>query len=107
MASIFILPVSALAIPGLIISTFINIGLDLLFVLVFKWGIAGVAIASVLAQGGAFFTAVIYLNRTHKIIRFSFKDLSFDKVIFKKSVKIGLPTGLQQSFGNSLAVIME
>ncbi|NOQ27429.1 MAG: MATE family efflux transporter [Bacteroidales bacterium] len=82
----------------LIISTFINIGLDLLFVLVFKWGIAGVAIATVLAQGGAFFTAVVYLNRTHKIIRFALKGLSFDKVIFKKSVKIGLPTGLQQSF---------
>jgi putative MATE family efflux protein len=82
----------------LIISTFINIGLDLLFVLVFKWGIAGVAIATVLAQGGAFFTAVIYLNRTHKIIRFAFKDLKFDKIIFKKSIKIGLPTGLQQSF---------
>lgn len=82
----------------LIISTFINIGLDLLFVLVLKMGIAGVAIASVIAQGGAFFTAIIYLNRTHKIVRFSFKDLKFDRDIFKKSVRIGLPTGLQQTF---------
>jgi putative MATE family efflux protein len=82
----------------LIISTFINIGLDLLFVLVLKWGIAGVAIASVIAQGGAFITAIIYLNKTHKIVRFSFKNLHFDKVIFKKSLKIGLPTGLQQTF---------
>ena len=82
----------------LIISTIINIVLDLLFVLVFKWGIAGVAIASVIAQGGAFFTAIIYLNKTHKIIRFSFKDLNFDKILFKKSVRIGLPTGLQQTF---------
>jgi len=82
----------------LIISTIINIVLDLLFVLVFKWGIAGVAIASVIAQGGAFFTAIIYLNKTHKIIRFSLKDLNFDKILFKKSVRIGLPTGLQQTF---------
>ncbi|MBU8893952.1 MAG: MATE family efflux transporter [Bacteroidales bacterium] len=82
----------------LIISTIINIGLDLLFVLVFKWGIAGVAIASVMAQGGAFLTAIIYLNRTHKIVRFSFKGLAFDKEIFKKSVRIGLPTGIQQTF---------
>jgi putative MATE family efflux protein len=82
----------------LIISTIINIVLDLLFVLVFKWGIAGVAIASVIAQGGAFLTAIIYLNKTHKIIRFSFKDLKFDKILFKKSVRIGLPTGLQQTF---------
>lgn len=82
----------------LIISTLINIVLDLVFVLVFKWGIAGVAIASVIAQGGAFLTAIIYLNKTHKIIHFSFKDLSFDKIIFKKSVRIGLPTGIQQTF---------
>jgi putative MATE family efflux protein len=82
----------------LIVSTVINIVLDLLFVLVFKWGIAGVAIASVIAQAGAFLTAIIYLNKTHKIVRFSFKDLNFDKVIFKKSIRIGLPTGIQQSF---------
>lgn len=82
----------------LIISTFINIGLDLLFVLVFQWGIAGVAIASVIAQGGAFITAIIYLNKTHKIVHFSFKELVFDKDIFKKSLRIGLPTGLQQFF---------
>lgn len=82
----------------LIVSTFINIGLDLLFVLVFKWGIAGVAIASVIAQGGAFLTAIIYLNRNHKIIRFSFTKLVFDKDIFKKSIRIGLPTGIQQTF---------
>ncbi len=82
----------------LIISTIINIGLDLLFVLVFKWGIAGVAIASVIAQGGAFLTAIIYLNKNHKIIRFSFTKMVFDKDIFKKSIRIGLPTGIQQTF---------
>ncbi|MCB2195507.1 MAG: MATE family efflux transporter [Bacteroidetes bacterium] len=82
----------------LIISTFFNIGFDLLFVLVFKWGIAGVAIATVLAQAGAFITAIIYLNKTHKIIQFSFINLIFDKSIFKKSIRIGLPTGIQQTF---------
>ncbi|MDY6800115.1 MAG: MATE family efflux transporter [Bacteroidota bacterium] len=82
----------------LIISTFINIGLDLLFVVVFHWGIAGVAIASVIAQGGAFLTAIIYLNKNHKIIHFTFKNLVFDKQIFKKSIRIGLPTGIQQTF---------
>ena len=82
----------------LIVSTFFNIGFDLLFVLVFKWGIAGVAIATVLAQGGAFLTAIIYLNKKHEIIRFSFTKLVFDKTIFKKSIRIGLPTGIQQTF---------
>lgn len=82
----------------MIISTIVNIVLDLLFVLVFKWGIAGVAVATVISQAGAFLTAVIYLNRTHKIIRFSFSDLTFDWAIFYKSIRIGLPTGIQQTF---------
>lgn len=82
----------------LIISTFFNIGFDLLFVIVFKWGIAGVAIATVLAQAGAFISAIYYLNKTHKIIQFSFIHLIFDKNIFKKSIRIGLPTGIQQTF---------
>src|SRR6056297_1342550 len=82
----------------LIISTFFNIGFDLLFVLVFNWGVAGVAIASVIAQGGAFITAIIYLNRSKHLIHFSFTKLTFDRNIFKKSLRIGIPTGIQQTF---------
>jgi len=82
----------------LIISTIFNIAFDLLFVMVFKWGIMGVAVATVISQAGAFITAVIYLNKTHKVIRFSFADLKFDREIFNKSIRIGLPTGIQQTF---------
>jgi len=82
----------------MIISTFLNIVLDLFFVIVLKMGIEGVAYATVLAQGIAFIIAVIYLNKYHSIIRISFKNLTFDKDIFLKSVKIGVPTGLQQTF---------
>jgi putative MATE family efflux protein len=81
----------------LIVSTVFNIGFDLLFVVVFGWGIAGVAVASVLAQAGAFITAVIYLNRYHKIIHFSLFQLVFDRELFRKSIRIGLPTGIQQT----------
>ncbi len=82
----------------LIIATLANIVLDLLFVIVFKWGIAGVAVATVISQGGAFFTALIYLDRTHPVMKFSLFGLKFDKEIFWKSVRIGLPSGLQQTF---------
>ena len=75
-----------------------NILLDLLFILVFKWGIAGAALSTVISQIGAFATAIIYLNRNHHIIRFSPKEIQFDKLIFWQSVKIGLPTGIQQTF---------
>ncbi len=82
----------------LIISTFFNIGFDLLFVLVFKWGIVGVAVATIIAQGGAFITAIIYLNRYHQIMQFSLVNMKFDRDIFRKSFRIGLPTGFQHTF---------
>jgi len=82
----------------LVISTIVNIILDLLFILVFKWGIAGAALATVIAQGGAFISLVIYLNKTHDIIKFRFTNISFDWIIFKDIVRIGLPTGFQQTF---------
>jgi len=82
----------------LILSSILNIILDLLFVMVFKWGIAGAAWATVISQGVAFITALLYLNSTHKIMKFSFAKLRFDKDLFYKSLKIGLPSGLQHTF---------
>lgn len=82
----------------LIISSLFNIIFDLLFVMVFDWGIAGAAWATVIAQGGAFISGIIYLNRTHKIINFSLFKLVFDREIFLKSLKIGIPSGIQNSF---------
>jgi len=82
----------------LVIATISNILLDLLFIVVFKWGIAGAAIATIISQGGAFITAVIYLNRTHQVFNLSWRKLDFDRLIFRKSLKIGLPSGLQSTF---------
>lgn len=82
----------------LVIATITNILFDLLFVIVFKWGIAGAAIATIISQAGAFISAVIYLNRTHEIVRLKSLKLQFDYDIFIRSIKIGLPSGLQQTF---------
>jgi putative MATE family efflux protein len=82
----------------LIIATILNIILDLLFVLVFGWGIAGVAVATVMAQGISFGLSVLYLNRYHQLIRVSYSGLVFDRDIFRKSLRIGIPTGLQHTF---------
>jgi len=81
----------------LIFATLTNIVFDLLFVIVFKWGVAGVAIATVISQGGAFITAILYLNKTHKVVNLSISKLHFDKTIFNQSIRIGLPSGLQQT----------
>ncbi|MEI6061190.1 MAG: MATE family efflux transporter [Bacteroidota bacterium] len=82
----------------LMISTIMNVILVWLFVAIFKWGVAGSAWATVIAQAGAFITGVIYLNRTHEVVKFNSLKLVFDWAIFRKSLMIGLPTGLQQTF---------
>jgi len=82
----------------LAIATVFNIAFDLLFVVVFKWGVAGAAMATVLAQGGAFATAVFYLNRNHTLLNYSLTRMHFNWRIFTQILKIGLPSGLQQTF---------
>jgi len=80
------------------LATVINIGLDLLFIVKLGWGIEGAAFATIIAQGTAFIFAVFYLNKTHELIKFNIREFAFDFEIFKQSVRIGLPTGLQQTF---------
>jgi putative MATE family efflux protein len=82
----------------LILATLTNIAFDFLFVVYFQWGIEGAAWATVLSQGGAFFTAIIYLNKKHPVVNVSIRKYIFDRDIFRKSLRIGLPSGLQQSF---------
>jgi putative MATE family efflux protein len=81
----------------LIIATVANIIFVLLFVAVFKWGIAGAAYATLLANAIAFGLAIYWLNKTHKLIRIAIRGLHFDRQIFNQSIKIGLPTGVQQT----------
>ncbi len=82
----------------LILSTLTNIILDVLFIVVFGWGIKGVAIATLISQALAFVAIILYLNKTHKIINLSLRKLVFDYDIFRKSIRIGFPVGAQQAF---------
>lgn len=82
----------------LAISAIINIILDILFVVVFEWGIEGVAWATVIAQAISFFFAINYTNRKSPIIKLNLLKLDFDRRIFLESVKLGIPAGIQQFF---------
>ncbi|MCF8226366.1 MAG: MATE family efflux transporter [Bacteroidales bacterium] len=82
----------------LILATVLNIVLDLIFIVVLGWGVEGAAWATLIAQGVSFFTAAIYLNRTHALIKFNIRKFAFDKKVFRESIRIGLPTGLQHTF---------
>jgi putative MATE family efflux protein len=82
----------------MIIATLLSVVLEVIFIPVLKMGIEGAALAGVIAQSTAFLIATFYLNKKHEFIRISFLRIYFDKDIFYKSLKIGLPSGLQQTF---------
>lgn len=87
----------------LIISSIINVALDLLFVAVFGWGVSGAAIATVIAQGFSVILCLIRMCRIEDYTRLDFKKLHFDKEMMAEVVKQGLPTGIQNaviSIGN-------
>ena len=79
----------------LIISTILNIILDLLFVVVWHFGVEGTAWATIISQGTALVIAILYLRKKGEIIEFSFRRFKFDTAIFKQILKIGIPSGLQ------------
>ncbi len=84
----------------IIFSIILNIVLDLIFVLVFGWGIYGVAWATAISSILAWIGLWHHLNRgEYKIIRFNlnYKKWVFDKENFILSLKIGLPSGVQQT----------
>lgn len=81
----------------LIISTILNIILDLFFVIGLDLGVAGAAWATAIAQGVSFVIAAIYLNKTSDVFNIKPSQMEFDKDILKKSLMIGLPTGVQQT----------
>ena len=82
----------------LIIASVANVLLDLLFVIVFKWGVAGAAWATIVSQGLSFLLCVMYVNHKHEIIRVRLHFSDFDRKIFGQCLRLGLPTGLQQMF---------
>jgi putative MATE family efflux protein len=84
----------------LLVSSLVNVALDCWFIISFKWGVAGAAIATVISQVICVIVSYIYLRR--KFPRQ--KDIKlFNIPLCKTIVKIGLPTAIQQSivsFGN-------
>lgn len=80
----------------ILLATLLNIGLDLLFIAGFGWGIEGAARATVIAQGIGMCVALVYVDHTHPLLSIKKQDLVFDYSLFKAGLKIGLPTSIQQ-----------
>ncbi|KLA48043.1 diguanylate cyclase, partial [Ligilactobacillus ruminis S23] len=86
----------------LIFATIVNVILELLFLLVFHWGIAGAGFATVLAQGVSVVLCIVYIIRKLPLLQIEWKDF---KTITKKSLGKHLYVGLPMAFQMSIIAI--
>lgn len=81
----------------LIISSLVNVVLDLLFVAVFQWGVGSAALATVISQFTSAALCFRTLVTTREEYRLNVKNIRFDSYMLKQIIRNGLPTGLQNS----------
>lgn len=87
----------------LILTSLVNVVLDLVFVLCFHWGVAGVAWATILSQFLSAFLGMAVLLRSQEDYRVRWNEMKADRRLLGQIVLIGLPAGLQNaiiSFSN-------
>ena len=81
----------------LAISSVLNIVLDLVFILVFRWGVIGAALATVLSQGISGVCCLFYVGRTFPILHGSRSEWKVQPRYMVRLCTIGIPMGLQYS----------
>ncbi|MDD3795618.1 MAG: MATE family efflux transporter [Lachnospiraceae bacterium] len=98
----------------LMISSVTNVILDLLFVIVFHWGVAGVGIATITAQAVAMVLALLKLGgrslsgkKRPQEFRLELGKLRVDKNMAKKILLYGIPSGLQMAIISLSNVVIQ
>lgn len=79
----------------LVLTSVLNIILDLVFVLVFKMGIEGVAFATIISQFVSAGLILLLLTASRDVYRLTWNDLAIDGGIMKHIFTVGLPAGIQ------------
>lgn len=79
----------------LAVSGVVNVIINLLLVIVFHMGVAGVAIATVISQCISAFLIVLCLTKADGVLYLNIKEIKFHKEKFMQMIKIGLPAGIQ------------
>ncbi len=81
----------------LLISSVTNLVLDLLFVIVFHWGVAGAAIATVISQIASAVAAYVYMVRKYEVFRFRVRELRWYTDTARVVLRQAIPSTLQQT----------
>ncbi len=91
----------------LLIACGLNIALDLLFVAVFQWGVAGVAIATIISQAISGVLCLLQLMRMKNVLEVTWRSLWPKASVVKKLVLLGLPSGLTQAIFSFAMIIVQ
>ncbi len=91
----------------LIFSSLLNVGLDILFITQFHLGVAGAAIATVIAQGISVLLCIIYIIKKTEILIPQRKHFAYDPALYKELLGQGYAMAMQSAIVNSGSVILQ
>lgn len=85
---------------AIVISSVINVALDLLFVAVFPWGVAGAAWATIIAQAFSALYLILYCYKKEPLLHIELKQSLFDWGLLKECITLSLPRIIQSFMGS-------
>lgn len=91
----------------LILSSLVNIVLDLLFIAVFHWGVWSAAAATTISQAVSMVLCLIHLTKKGTIYQVRLRDLRLDREMLGQIFRYGLPSGVQNSVIGFANVIVQ
>ena len=91
----------------LILSSLINIALDLLFIAGFHWGVWSAAVATTISQAISMVLCLIHLSKKGMPYQLQWRKLRFDREMLGQMVRYGLPSGVQNSVIGFANVIVQ
>lgn len=86
-----------------VIANIINLGLNALFLFVFEWGVAGVALATVISR---VFNLVVVMFFAFRLVQVDKSDKIGTKLLIKQIVKVGLPSAAETALYNVAMTLM-
>ena len=91
----------------LVVCCLLNIGLDLLFVAVFAWGVAGVAWATVLSLTVSALCVLLHLSRADGPWKLRWRELRIHPASLRRILVLGVPSALQGSMYSLSNIIIQ
>lgn len=91
----------------LIISSIVNIVLDLVFCGAFRWGVGYAALATTISQFVSVFLCMYRLMRVDEVYQVNWREIKLDVAMLKQVVGIGLPSGVQNSITSISNIVVQ